>query len=460
MAVKRPNILLIFVDQMRADMLGCMGNPVARTPNLDGLATQGALFTNAVANCPVCTPSRAMLLTGKHPLSNRTLVNDLPMPTDQAFVAEAFRDAGYQTGYIGKWHLDGIPRTKFTPPGKRRAGFDSYWAAYNCHHDYLNPKYYLDEDKLLTPEGYEPTIQTDLAIDFMKSSKDAPFFLVLAWGPPHAPYHLVGEEYRALYDPETMTYRPNCQNVNQREYCDYYAQVAALDVEVGRLMAYLGEHGLADDTLVVFTADHGDMMYSHGRTKKQQPWEESIHIPLLMHGPIPAKPGMRSGILFGMADMAPTLLNLAGIDAPAEMEGLDLCAAIRGDAPGYESQPIYDYIPVDQAWAWGGREWRGVRTKTHTYARFQDAGWVLYDNVNDPYQQNNLIDKPEHKALQDRLEADLQAWLKRMGDGFFTYEEHLRALGRWEAFQERMDHFPWSKKRMEEAAQKRSEPAK
>jgi len=424
---------------------------VVKTPHLDALAGGGVLFMNGIANCPVCTPSRAMLMTGKYPLANGTLVNDLPVPSNQRFLAEVFRDAGYQTGHIGKWHLDGIPREKFTPPGKRRGGFDTYWASYECHHDYFHPKYYLDTDDLVTAEGYEPVVQTDLAIEFMKRCGEAPFFLMLSWGPPHAPYHLVPDEYRAAYDPETMLYRKNCQGVKQRQYCDYHAQVTALDNQVGHLTAFLDENGLTDNTMVVFTSDHGDMMYSHGRVKKQQPWEESIHIPLIMRWPGGLPHHARRDILFGMADMAPTILTLAQLEPPAEMAGWDLSRAILGNGPEHGSLPIFDYIPVDQARDWGGREWRGVRTKTHTYARFMDGGWVLYDNAKDPYQLDNLIDRSEYEALQARLEAELQAWLERMDDKFLTAEDHLRALGQWELFCERNAHFPWSRKRGDKA---------
>jgi arylsulfatase A-like enzyme len=442
---RRPNVLFILTDQMRAEAMGCAGNPVVKTPHLDALAEQGVLFTNAIANCPVCTPSRAMLMTGRYPSSNRTLVNDLPMPTGQPFLAQAFRDAGYKTGYVGKWHLDGLPRDKFTPPGPRRAGFDTYWAAYECHHDYFDPKYYLDTDRLQRISGYEPAVQTDLAMSFMETHKKDPFFLVLAWGPPHDPYHLVPGHYRDLYNPETIPYRPNCRTVNGREYCDYYAQVTALDNQVGRLMAFLDENKLSDDTLVVFTSDHGDMLYSHGRVMKQQPWEESIGIPLIMRPPAPRSGlprAQRTNILLGMADIAPTIISLAGLTIPTEMEGLDLSGAMLGHGPEHRSLPILEYVPADQAWGWGGREWRGVRTKRYTYARFRQEGWVLYDNITDPYQLDNMIDKPEHRALQKQLEAELMEWLARLNDRFLTADEHLRQLGQYELWLDRCAHFP------------------
>ncbi|MBN2311525.1 MAG: sulfatase [Candidatus Hydrogenedentes bacterium] len=447
MAASGPNVLFILVDQMREEAMGCSGNGVVRTPRLDALAGEGVRFTDAVANCPVCTPSRAMLMTGKYPLSNGTLVNDLPMPTEQPFVAEIARDAGYRTGYIGKWHLDGIPREKFTPPGKRRAGFDTYWAGYNCHHNYFEPKYYLDTDELVTAPGYEPVVQTDLAIDFMTRHRDEPFLLVLAWGPPHAPCHLVPESYRAAYRPDEIAYRANCRDTDTREYCDYYAQITALDDQVGRLVAFLDRAGLADNTLVVFTSDHGDMLWSHGRVKKQQPWEESVHIPLIMRWPDGLPRGGESNQLIGMADMGPTVLGLMGLEPAPEMEGVDMSSALVGGPPAHTSLPIFDYVPADQALQWGGREWRGVRTRTHTYARFMDAGWVLYDNVNDPYQFENLIDRDEYRPLQSELEAELQGWMKRLGDDFLPAEDHLRALGQYDLWVERNAHFPWSRNR-------------
>ena len=446
----RPNVLFLFVDQMRASSMGCMGDTTARTPTLDRMAREGVLFTNAVSNCPVCTPCRAMLLTGKYPLTNGTLVNDLPLLTEQTFLAEVFRDAGYACGYIGKWHLDGIPRSKFTPPGPRRAGFDAYWAAYDCHHNYFETKYFLDTDELVTAEGYEPTIQANLAMDFMKQHREDPFYLQISWGPPHDPYDLVPEVYRQMYDPATMPYRPNVKDVNRRAYCDYNAHIAALDVEVNRLLQFLRETGLEENTLVVFSSDHGDMLWSQGYTHKQKPWEESIHIPLIMRWPKGLPAGKRSEILIGIADYAPTLIHLAGLDVPAEMQGMDLSESFFGGGPEHESVLIGDWVPVDQAWSSGGEEWRGVRTKTHTYAMFLDRDWVLYDNVADPYQMKNLKDDPLAADAEARLKHAMHEWLKKTNDRFTTAEGHLRDLGQWDAFQERNAAMGWTPERIAE----------
>jgi len=438
---KPPNILLIFPDQMRRHAMGCSGNKQVKTPNLDRLASESVYFTNCIANCPVCTPDRAVLLTGKYPLSNGTVVNDLPLSTKQTTVAEVLSDAGYRTGYIGKWHLDGIPRSKFTPPGPRRQGFDSYWAAYECHHQYFGTKYYLDTPQLVRAKGYEPDTQTNLAVDFIRRNREGPFFLMLSWGPPHTPYRVVPKKYLDMYDPASLQLRPNCRNAKRDELAGYYAHITALDNDLGQLMQWLDGLELAGNTIVIFTSDHGDMLWSHGQVKKQQPWEECINVPLIIRYPRVLK-RQRSDTLIGLADLAPTLLSLAGVPKPEGMEGLDLSHTICGkNGPRHESVPIMDIVPVDQALRWGGKEWRGVRTLRHTYVRLQEGGWLLYDNLADPFQQNNLINDPGHKKLREELEAKLQAWLKKLGDKFLLGEEHLAQLGQLDAWKARERHF-------------------
>ena len=149
------NLLLVFADQMRGMDMACAGNEQVITPNLDRLAASGVLMTRAFANSPVCTPSRGSLLTGRYPLSHGAVVNDVPVRTDLPSMGTVFRDAGRATGYVGKWHLDGCPRDKFTPPGERRLGFD-YWAVHNCTHAYFDSFYYADTDRRIPIAGYEP----------------------------------------------------------------------------------------------------------------------------------------------------------------------------------------------------------------------------------------------------------------------------------------------------------------
>jgi len=446
MGQKRMNLLLVFADQMRGQDLGAAGNPQVMTPNLDRLAREGVFFSNAVANCPVCTPSRGSLLTGLSPLAHRAVTNDLPVRTDIPSLGTALRAAGYRTGYVGKWHLDGLPRDKFTPPGPRRLGFDDYWAVWNCAHDYFDGRYFLDTEEVHRFEGYEPDGQTDLAIGFLERHRREPFALVLSYGPPHAPYEQVPDEFLKLYEPRRLELRPNVidraagrQERWRRTLARYYAAITALDADLGRLLGALERLGLSDRTLVVFTSDHGDMLGSQGRRKKEQPWEESIRVPLLMRAPGALPAGRRFAAPTGIMDLAPTLLGLLGVDVPDSMQGLDLSALLRGgggEPP--RSVPIGIYIPVDQAVEQGVPEWRGIRTGRYTYARFGSGEpWVLYDNVADPYQLRNLAAEPSAAALRADLDAELEGWLERLDDPFLPWQETVRRLGMVEIWNER-----------------------
>ncbi len=438
------SVLLVFADQMRGEAMGCMGNAQVQTPNFDRFAGEGVRFTRAYANCPVCTPSRASLLTGRYPLGCRTLVNDLQMPQDNVTFAHALGGRGYRTGYVGKWHLDGWPRDQFTPPGPRRQGFDDFWAVYNCTHDYFHPRYYLDSPELVTAEGYDADVHTDLAIGFLERHRREPFCLTVSWGPPHNPYPMVPQEYRDRYDPEKLATRPNWgPEVKRQDVADYYAAVTALDANFGRLLSTLERLGRAEDTLVIFTSDHGDLLWSHGRTDKQAPWEEAIHIPLLMRLPGGLPAGATCEGLIGIADLMPTMLSLAGCPLPAGLEGQDLAAMSRGEGPGpYESVPIFDLVPTDNALRYDVRPWRGVRTARYTYARWPDGPWVLYDNEADPYQLHNLATEPAAAGLRAELEADTERWLERLGDPFApTGDECLANLGQLEAWRARQAHF-------------------
>lgn len=439
--MSQPNILYVFADQMRASALGCMGDEAVHTPHLDELAAQGVLFRQAIANCPVCTPSRAELLTGRHALICRCIANDMRLPTEERSIADILKVRGYRTGYIGKWHLDGISRHMFTPPGRRRHGFDDYWVAYNCNHRYLSPKYYLnDSPELVREEGYDADIQTTQAIGFMERYRDEPFCLLISWGPPHDPYREVPEEFLALYPPQEVALRPNAQGADRSAIAGYYAHVTALDRNMGRLMAALEALGLAESTIVVFSSDHGDMLWSQGRLNKQQPFAESIRVPLIMRWPGHLPAGTVSNLLVGVVDHTPTLLGLAGVPVPETMTGTDLSAALlRGaDAPR-SSAYIASYVSFDQAR--GFQPWRGVHTPRYTYARWRQGGAILFDNVADPYQLHNLIHERESAALVAELESELQGWQRRLDDPFLSGDDMIRRLGQWEEWLVREEHF-------------------
>jgi arylsulfatase A-like enzyme len=437
----RPNLLFVFADQMRGMDMGCAGNPQVRTPAMDRLAGEGTRFSRAYANCPVCTPSRASLLTGQYPLTCRVIANDLPLPEDVLTIGQRAQQSGYRTGYVGKWHLDGVPRSRFTPPGPRRHGFD-YWRVWNCHHQYFQGKVYADTDQIIELPGYEPVAQTDLALEFIAADDPRPFCLFLSFGPPHDPYEQVPEEYRALYDPQNIELRANARPIppgphdlsGQRDpratLANYYAAITALDDQLGRLLDALGRSGRADNTIVVYTSDHGDMLWSQGMMKKQQPWEESILIPFLIRWPGHIPASRECDALLSVVDMAPSLLALMGREPLPAAEGADLSPIMRGAPPGGpDSVYLMDLVTMDEAHAQELREWRGIRTARHTYARFADGeGWMLYDNDTDPHQQQNLIHDPAAASLRDRLEAKLQHWLRRTNDSCRPWQDFIREL--------------------------------
>ena len=440
MSQDRPNIVYVFADQWRAQDTGYASNRQVRTPHLDTLAAQSVNFTHAVAGIPVCCPARACLLTGQHALTHGVFVNDVHLADDAVSMAKLYKAAGYDTAYVGKWHVDGRGRSNYIPPESRQ-GFD-YWKALECTHDYNDSKYYAgDSDQQLTWEGYDAIEQTKDVQAYLRSRRHDdgagnPFLLVLSWGPPHAPYETAPEAYRKLYPPDDIELRPNVppqMAADSREWiAGYYAHCTALDDCLGALLQTIEEEGLADNTIFVFTSDHGDMLGSQGQVKKQRPWEESIRVPFLLRWPQRfGLQGRETDALLDTPDILPTLLSLCDMPIPDTVEGKDFSAAIEGgpDPSGgaalvYCPHPFGQFLRPD-----GGREYRGLRTRTHTYARDLNGPWLLYDNEADPFQMTNLVDRPELKSLQAELDSQLQDKLDDRGDEFLPGESYIRSWG-------------------------------
>ena len=431
---RRPNVVFLLADQWRAQATGYAGDPNARTPHLDRLAAQSVNFTNAVSSCPVCSPYRGTLMTGQYPLTHGVFLNDVLLSSEAVSLAEAFNEAGYHTGYIGKWHLDGQGRSSFIPP-ERRQGFQ-YWRANECSHNYNRSPYYADDPEKLFWKGYDAIDQTEDARRYLREHREEPFALVLSWGPPHNPYETAPEAFRQRFRPEDIQLRPNvpveAAEAARRDLAGYYAHCAALDVCAGRIISELDDLGLADDTILVFTSDHGDMIGSQGNQRKQRPWDESIRVPFLLRYPrLLGKGAKQITLPINSPDIMPTLLGLCGINAPKSVEGTDRTGLITGEAAdGDEAALIACPSPFGE-WtrAKGGREYRGVRTRRYTYVRSLDGPWLLYDNETDPYQMNNLAGKPEHAALQAELEAKLAARLRETNDQFLPGGQYIAKWG-------------------------------
>ena len=255
----------------------------------------------------------------------------------------------------------------------------------------------------------------------------------MSWGPPHNPYEHVPERYKELYSPEEIQLRPNAVDTpaTRKDLSGYYAHITALDENLGRLMAALDELGIADDTILVYTSDHGDMLGSHGHVRKERPWEESARIPFMIRWPRRIPAGITRDTLLSLVDFMPSMLSLCDLPIPEGVEGIDLSEAMLGNTID-EPQSVFLGVPLhgSEGFQFGIREWRGVRTHSHTYARhFDGSGWLLYDNDNDPYQLNNLIDDQDSQVIRTELEAELQEWLTQVNDPFLPGIEHIRQLG-------------------------------
>lgn len=438
-AGNKPNVIFILADQWRAQAMGYAGNEDVITPNFDKMAKESIRFNTAVAVMPVCTPYRASLLTGQYPLTHGVFYNDKPLPNKALTMAEIYNSAGYQTGYIGKWHLNGHKegepgfRARNLPvTANRRQGFD-YWKVAEVTHEYNNSFYFDEKDKKHIWPGYDAFPQTDSAISYIQRKKNKPFLLVLSWGPPHDPYNSAPAKYRSMYDPKKIHLRPNVPAARRDTakiiLSNYYAHCTALDKAMGDLLAALEKEGIADNTILVFTSDHGDMLFSKGAIKKQRPWDESMLVPMLIRYPkVFGRQEKQINKPINTPDILPTLLGLSNIAIPNTIEGTNYAEALKGKKE-YEKDAALVILPVPfHEWNFseGGREYRAIRTEKHTYARDLKGPWLLYDNEKDPYQENNLIDNPGYVSLQASLNKLLQQKLKSTNDSFLPADEHMK----------------------------------
>lgn len=432
----RPNVVFVFADQWRAQATPFKDDPNVQTPFLARLAAESVNFTNAVSGCPVCTPYRASLMTGQSPLANGLFMNDVPLPGHAVTIAKVFKNAGYDTAYIGKWHLDGHGRSSYIPR-ERRQGWD-YWKVLECTHDYNNSAYYADADEKLHWDGYDAIAQTRDAQQYISDHARAekPFVLFLSWGPPHEPYQTAPEPYRQRFHPENLVLRPNvppeAQEKARTELAGYYAHMAALDDCLAALEETLTSAGIAEDTIFVFTSDHGDMLGCQGRWKKQWPFEESIRVPFLLRYPAAlGRQGRTLDAPIDAPDIMPTLLGLCGVPAPDSVEGLDFSGYINGGPrPGDGTAVIMCPQPFGQvARKHGGREYRGIVDGQYTYVRDLGGPWLLYDNANDPCQLQNRCNDPAMADVQARLDAQLIARLAQRNDEFLPGRVYIERFG-------------------------------
>ncbi len=417
----RPNIVIVISDQFRADVLGCMGlNPMHLTPNLDAMARRGVLFRQAISNQPVCAPARATMFTGQYPARHGVWKNGLGLKPDAVTLAGTLRQQGYTANYIGKWHLSAqtpTDRMSGPVPMASRGGFADFWEASNAlemtSHPFEGDMYDGDGNPLHFSGEYRADFLTDRAIRFMKEKrqKDRPFLLVVSYLEVHhqndldlfVPPKKYADAYNNPWVPQDL--RPLPGNWPS-QLPGYYGCVKGIDDAVGTLLASLKEQGIDQDTIVLFTSDHGCHFRTRNAEYKRSPHESSIHIPLIAQGPGFDR-AMEIQELVSQVDFAPTLLEAAGVAVPASMQGRSALPLLS------RKHDWRDEVYIEVSESLTGR---ALRAPQWTYAvaipsraasspRYNE--YLLYDRYADPYQQVNLAGRAEVREISKSLRARL-----------------------------------------------------
>ena len=444
-----PNVLWICTDQQRFDTIGCLGNAHIRTPHIDQLAAQGVAFTRAYCQNPVCTPSRASFLTGRYPRTTRTRQNGQDIPPDEVLVTKTLADAGYDCGLAGKLHLSSCDNHKV----EQRID-DGYRVFHWSHHpnpdwpenayiQWLEAKGHKWEDHYHRPKGaeayagmpaelHQTTWCAEKAIEFMREPRKGPWLMSVNIFDPHHPFD-PPQDYLDRYDPDAvpapkfqpgeLEHKPHyqavdhqgaysgngvsCAKLSRRQRREivaaYYAMIELIDDQVGRMLQALDDTGQRDNTIVIFMSDHGEMLGDHGiLLKGPHMYEGAVHVPLIVSWPERFKRGLRSDALVELTDLAPMLLECAGLPIAPSVQGRSILPILTGDAPAdkhrdfvfsehYNSFSFHDPIAYNTMV-------RDERYKVVVY-HSSELG-ELYDLETDPDEFDNLWDKPEHRELR------------------------------------------------------------
>ena len=427
---KAPNIIFILTDDHRWDAMSSMGHPVIQTPNLDRLSEQGILFTNAFVTTSLCSPSRASFLTGQYAHRHGVVTNHTPWDNANITFLELLKASGYETAFIGKWHMPGkgLPKLRGLDHFISFTKEDGQGVYYDC-------PLIIDGVETERKGKYITEDLTDLAIDFITKKKNHPFCLYLSHKAVHfgfrPPPHLKGKYKNADLNlpPESdtwITYTNNHpfvgalfpMNILYRGYCE---TVVSVDEQVGRLIGKLEDMKILDDTVVIYAGDNGHFWGEHGLYDKRLAYEESIRIPFIVRYPgLITDPGRRASQMILNIDLAPTLLDIAGIRIPPHMQGESLKPILlSAQAPGrdawlYEHFPVFP-IPIPGITA--------IRTRRYKFIEYQNdvRPKELYDLRDDPKETNNIIDTPVGKRLSEELREKKENLQKQAG-----YEFHNR----------------------------------
>ena len=437
------NIIFYFTDQQRWDTCGCFGQPLDITPNLDQLAREGVKFDNAFSPQPVCGPCRALFQTGKWPTETGCFRNNIMLPAGVKTLGSYIEEAGYETAYIGKWHLasDGelekpptIDHTVTAIPRELRGGYTGFWRAADVleftSHGYDG--FVFDEnDRRIDFKGYRADCINDLALEFFDQyDGKKPFFMTISQIEPHHQNdrkHYEGpegskERFKDFVLPEDL--KALGGNAAE-EYPDYLGQCASLDENLGRLVAKLKEKGLYEDTVIIFASDHGSHFLTRNRDShlngyddyKRSCHDAALHVPLVIAGG-PFKGGAAVEELVSTASLPKTILALAGVDVGDAMIGENLLDVVEKKE---DNRPNEVFAQISES-----RVGRCIRTARYTYAVYAPgvnggaaaasdryADDFLYDMEKDPHQLNNVVASPAYVQVKEELRARLLDWIER-----------------------------------------------
>lgn len=442
----RPNVILVISDQLRRQALGCYGDPNISTPNIDALAESGTRFDAASSTYPVCVPYRFSLMTGEYAHTRFIPSIEWRMSPAERTLADEFNEAGYDTAMFGKWHLYGnfghypghnVVKASRTPVPRPFQGRFGTFAGFDICNDPWDTWYSVNDDpKMHRIEGYQTDGLFDLAIDYATSSREKPFAAVVSVEPPH-PIFTAPPEYVERWQDRDVVVRPNVdleKTYNHRgtgegqglvdDLRTYYAMIENLDDNIGRLVAALREAGTLDNTIIALTADHGELLGSHGLLAKQRPWEESLGVPLIVSnvggGRVVTEPTCTE-------DLFPTLLGLAGLAPRDPKPGVDLTPLARGEVDALDREGVLLEFVAEMrpGLPFHDETWRGIRTRSAKYTVLGDAHggrpWQFFDLEKDPYELENVVDDP---AYADQVAHHHELLRLRLAE---TYDHYVLA---------------------------------
>jgi N-acetylglucosamine-6-sulfatase len=432
---KKRNIIFILIDDMRFDSMSCMGHPFLKTPSLDRLAHNGILFENAFVTTSLCSPSRASILSGQYAHVHGVLDNSTPLPKGTTTFPIELQKAGYETAFVGKWHMGGSS-------DEPQPGFD-HWVSFRGQGVYVNPTFNMD-GRRVQREGYVTDLITGYCVNWLKEKRSKPFLLYMSHKAVHAEFTPALRHREAFSDvrvshPQSMANTPEnyagkplwvrrqrntWHGVDymyhdatdfERFILDYNRTMLGVDDSVGAILDTLKELGILGSTLIIFTSDNGFLHGEHGLIDKRCMYEESIKVPMLVHCPEIVPSGRRSQRLVLNVDVCPTILDAAGIAIPRGVQGASFLPLVRGEEISWRDAMLYEYF-WERAFPQTPTVF-GVRTERHKYCWYHGIFDLneLYDLKEDPREMRNLIDHPRYFEVRRDMEQKLRELVEKYG---------------------------------------------